>query len=63
MDEQKQEELKTCQYCKHFLRHYTKFRYKQFFPLDVGHCINPRLRDKRIDTPACHRFVKAAKPK
>lgn len=51
------EEKKTCETCKHFVRHYFKFG-RSFRPLDVGHCTDPRCRDKRVETPACHRYLK-----
>ena len=47
---------KTCVTCKHFVQHYYKFG-RGFRPLDVGHCTDPRCRDKRTETPACHRYV------
>ncbi len=53
-----EEQEKTCETCKHFCRHYTRRVGGKFGPLDVGHCINPHLRDKRSDTPACHRYAK-----
>ncbi len=47
-----------CEQCKHFYRHYVRTgpppRYE---PLNVGHCSNPRCRDKQTNTPACHRFA------
>ena len=46
---------KTCVTCKHFVQHYYKFG-RGFRPLDVGHCTDPRCRDKRTETPACHRY-------
>ena len=49
---------KTCGTCKHFCRHYTRRGRNQFIPIGVGHCINPRLRDKQCDTPACQRYAK-----
>lgn len=49
---------KTCETCKHFRRHYTRGGGNKFIPLAVGHCGNPRLRDKRCDAPACQRYAK-----
>ncbi len=54
---------KTCETCKHFYRHYVHWVGKRFKPLDMGHCGNPRCRDKRIDTPACHRYAKGREKK
>ncbi len=53
-----EEQEKTCETCKHFCRHYTRRAKNKFMPLGVGHCINPHLRDKRGDTPACQRYAK-----
>ena len=55
--ENTQECTKSCAQCKHFHRHYTRASYG-YVPLEVGHCANPHLRDKKADAPACHRFSK-----
>ncbi len=49
---------KTCETCRHFYRHYVRVGNHQYHALDRGHCGNPRARDKKADTPACHRHVK-----
>ena len=49
---------KRCQDCKYFVQHYVKSG-RGFTTTYYGHCGNPRLRDKKPDAPACHRFVKA----
>ena len=46
------ENTKTCETCKHFIQHYYKFG-QTFRPLSVGHCTDPRCRDKKVETPAC----------
>ena len=48
---------KHCQDCKYFVQHYAKAG-RGFKTIHDGHCGNPRLRDKKPDTPACHRFAK-----
>ncbi len=53
MDEQN----KTCATCKYFCRHYTRRGKRMFIPLVMGHCGNPRLREKKVDTLACQRYV------
>lgn len=52
------EQTKSCEHCKHFHRHYVKFGHNKYAPLSCGHCSNPHLRDKKAETPACHRFAK-----
>lgn len=47
---------KHCQDCKYFIQHYVNVG-GAFRPTYDGHCRSPRLRDKKPDTPACHRFV------
>ena len=27
-----------------------------YVPLDQGHCVHPRLKDRTADTPACARY-------
>ena len=45
-------ENKNCESCKYFMRHYTKFR-KHYIETICGHCIYPRLKDRKTDSPAC----------
>ena len=46
---------KNCGNCKHFYQHYVKSG-KRFIPLDQGHCVHPRLKDRTRSTAACPRF-------
>ena len=50
------DDTKTCETCKHFIQHYYKFG-QTFRPLSVGHCTDPRCRDKKVETPDCHRYL------
>lgn len=52
------EEVKTCETCRHFHRHYVRIGGNRYMPMDHGHCGSPWCRDKKVDTPACHRHVK-----
>ena len=52
------EQSQRCEHCKHFHRHYVKIGRSKYSPLYCGHCSNPHLRDKTVETPACHRFAK-----
>ena len=56
-NQQIQEITPACAHCRHFHRHYTRSPHG-YIPLHVGHCSHPKLRDKQVDTPACHRFSK-----
>lgn len=42
----------TCQTCRHFRRHYIKMGWR-YAPILHGHCVYPRLKPRRADTPAC----------
>ena len=53
-----EDQEKTCETCKHFYQHYVHWSGKQFRPLNVGHCGDPRARYKSMNTPACWRYVK-----
>lgn len=57
------EENKTCAGCRHFYRHYVRVSGTKYSPLAAGHCGEPRVREKREDTPACHRYTKRPEPK
>ena len=52
------EEQKTCETCRYFYQHYVKVGKNKYTSLVQGHCGNPRARDKRVDTPSCHRYAK-----
>lgn len=42
----------TYQTCRHFRRHYVKMGWR-YDPISQGHCVYPRLKPRRADTPAC----------
>jgi hypothetical protein len=48
-------EKETCKTCKHFVRHYIRCR-NRYEGLERGHCVHPRLKDRRTDTPACQHY-------
>ena len=48
---------KTCQTCKHFVRHYIR-NGKNYSPIREGHCVHPRVKSRETTTPACKHFVK-----
>lgn len=54
-------EEKTCATCRYFYQHYVKSGRHRYDPIKIGHCGNPRFRDKRTDTPACRRYAEERK--
>lgn len=46
----------TCSNCAHFRRHYIRFHEFRFTEVPCGHCVHPRLKHRRPDTPACVHF-------
>ena len=50
------EETRTCESCQYFRRHYIRVGNNHYMPLDEGHCIHPRLKDRKTEHPACQRF-------
>ena len=51
------EENKTCSSCRYFRQHYVRLARNRFDPIPCGHCGEPRLREKKPDTPACSRYA------
>ncbi len=50
------EEPKTCETCRHFVRHFIKQGRSYYVPIQQGHCVEPRLKDRTVKTPACGRY-------
>ena len=46
-------EPKTCIDCRYFRQHYVRRGNHQYMPLEEGHCVHPRLKNRRSATPAC----------
>lgn len=46
---------RTCETCAYFLRHYVKCK-KRYHATGFGHCIEPRIKVRKLDTPACARY-------
>ena len=36
-----------CGNCKYFYKHYTRSSKGRYLPLDYGHCVHPRLKNRR----------------
>ena len=54
---------KLCEQCRHFRRHYVRMGNNHYRPISAGHCTHPRLKDRRVDSPACARFSARPVPK
>ena len=46
----------TCQNCKHFRIHYIRYEKNNYVPISDGHCVHPRLKFCKTETPACKNF-------
>lgn len=53
--------LTTCGGCKHFYLHYIRRGPNDYFALDLGHCVHPALKDRRVDE-TCPHWEAAAVP-
>lgn len=45
-----------CKDCKYFFQHYGKGPRGQYREIYCGHCIKPRLKNRKPDAPACPHF-------
>ena len=52
------QEVETCQDCRHFVQHYVKdyCGYRDYVECFAGHCVYPRMKDKKQRTKACKYF-------
>ena len=46
---------KTCGECAHFFQHYGRDGWK-YFEINCGHCVHPRLKEKKPDQKSCDKF-------
>ena len=46
----------TCQNCKHFRQHYG-LEETRIFRVYCGHCVLPRIKNKKPDQKACEKFA------
>ena len=44
----------VCGDCAHFRRHYIKWDEDRYVPLHLGHCVFPRLKDRREEEHCIH---------
>ena len=55
-------EERACKDCCHFRQHYIKKDSgngeSRFIPINDGHCVNPRLKIRNRETPACKFYNK-----
>lgn len=50
---------KTCKTCAHFIQHYRKDKWG-YWLVYCGHCMEPRLKTRHADTPACQHYREAS---
>ena len=50
------EQKPTCKTCQHYVPHYTRSARGVYHRLYCGHCTEPRIKDRREDTPACPHY-------
>lgn len=51
----------TCRDCEHFRQHYVYFLELRYVTVPCGHCVHPRLKHRKPDTPACVHFSEKEK--
>ena len=44
---------KCCGTCKHYREHYVRYSDGRYVPIAHGHCVRPRLKDRRKETDGC----------
>ena len=54
-------EASICKTCVHFRQHYVPFDEIRFTETPYGHCVFPRLKERRNNTPACVHYQKREK--
>lgn len=48
-------EQNYCKNCKHYRQHYVRLG-KGYTEVDDGHCVHPRIKQRKTTTPACQHF-------
>ena len=46
----------VCANCGHYCQHYTEIAIRCFRPTNCGHCVYPRMKDRRPGHPACEHW-------
>ena len=46
----------TCPDFRHYRQHYIKYGKNYYLPISDGHCVHPRTKPQKNDTPTCERF-------
>lgn len=49
-------EQQQCNTCTHYIQHYAKINHTGYQAVNCGHCIYPRLKSRKPDSPACEHF-------
>ena len=50
-------EKNTCEFCRFFYQHYIRLEEK-YAQTNCGHCVYPRIKHRKMMTPACAYFEK-----
>ena len=45
-----------CANCRHFRQHYIRMGPKRYVEANCGHCVHPKLKERKPKAPACDRF-------
>lgn len=45
-----------CQNCEHYYHHYIRYKRGRYVPINDGHCVFPRVKNRTPKTPACENF-------
>lgn len=45
-----------CRTCRHFRLHYIKYKSGYYHPIDYGHCVYPRIKNRDGGKPACPHY-------
>lgn len=48
-----------CKTCKYFYQHYIRLTKDRYTITPSGHCVYPRIKLRRDDTPACQHYKEA----
>lgn len=38
-----------CGNCKHYIKHYRRTEKGRYISLDIGHCVHPRIKNRRAE--------------
>ena len=50
----------VCMNCRYFRQHYVRVGRNYYMETNCGHCVHPKLKDRKPDARACDRFKETA---